>query len=70
MKKFITTVQNVSVIAMNDLERHLKEYKKYEGILNDNIKSEKDPQKLYWFKNRLKSVINRIRVVEYDIQNG
>lgn len=58
------------MIVMNDLERHLEEYKKYELELNKNIEVEKDPQQLYWFKNRLKSVTNRIRDVEYEIKNG
>jgi len=55
---------------MTDLEIHLEEYKRYEVELNKNIETEKNPQQLYWFKNRLKSVTNRIRDVEYDIQNG
>ena len=55
---------------MTDLERHLEEYRRYEEELNNNIENEKNPQQLYWFKNRLKSVTNRIRDVEYDIQNG
>ena len=58
------------MIAMTDLERHLEEYRRYEEELNNNIENEKNPQQLYWFKNRLKSVTNRIRDVEYDIQNG
>tara|TARA_Y100001951_G_C11235855_1_gene237385 strand:- start:558 stop:725 length:168 start_codon:yes stop_codon:yes gene_type:complete len=55
---------------MNDAERHLEEYRRYEIELNKNIKTEKNPQQLYWFKNRLKSVTNRIRDVEYEVKNG
>lgn len=55
---------------MNDAEKHLEEYKRYEVELNKNISVEKSPQQLYWLKNRLKSVTNRIRDVEYEIKNG
>jgi hypothetical protein len=55
---------------MNDAEIHLKEYKIYEIELNKNIAIEKNPKQLYWFKNRLKSVTNRIRDVECEIKNG
>jgi len=55
---------------MTDAERHLEEYRRYEIELNKNIKTEKNPQQLYWFKNRLKSVTNRIRDVEYEVKNG
>ena len=58
------------MIVMNDLEKHLEEYKRYEAELNKNISVEKNPQQLYWLKNRLKSVTNRIRAVEYEIKNG
>ena len=70
IRKIIIIVQNVSVIVMNDAERHLEEYRKYEIELNKNIETENNPQQLYWFKNRLKSVTNRIRDVEYEVKNG
>ena len=60
----------VGVFVMDDLRKHLEEYRRYEVELNNNIKSEKNPQQLYWFKNRLKSVTNRIRDVEYEVKNG
>ena len=55
---------------MNDAEKHLEEYKRYEAELNKNISVEKSPQQLYWLKNRLKSVKNSIRDVKRDIENG
>ena len=60
----------MSVFVMNELEQHLEEYKRYEEKLNKDIETEKDSKQLYWFKNRLKSVTNRIRDVEYEIKNG
>ena len=67
--KFITTKQNVNVIAMNDEERHLLEYKRYEKELEDNLSSETVKQYRFWFENRLKSVRNRIKDVSDEIKN-
>ena len=58
------------MIAMNDEERHLAEYKKYTEELLEKLKTETDKQHKYWFENRLKSVKKRIKDVSVEIKNG
>ena len=60
MLKFTIMKQNVNVTAMNDEERHLLEYRKYEKELNNAIPLEVDKQIVFWLQNRLKSVERRI----------
>ena len=69
-KRFIITVQNVSVIAMNDDERHLLEYENYEKRLEESIPKETDKRERDWLENRLKSVKQRIVAVSVEIKNG
>jgi len=69
-KRFIITVQNVSVIAMNDDERHLLEYENYEKRLEESIPKETDKRERDWLENRLKSVKRRIVAVSVEIKNG
>ena len=58
------------MIAMNDDERHLAEYKKYERELLEKIEKETLKQHKYWFESRLKSVKRRIIEVTNVIKNG
>ena len=69
-KRFIITVQNVSVVAMNDDERHLLEYENYEKILEESIPKETDKRERDWLENRLKSVKRRIIDTKKEIENG
>ena len=55
---------------MNDEERHLAEYKKYERELLEKIEKETLKQHKYWFESRLKSVKRRIIEVTNVIKNG
>ena len=55
---------------MDDDQRHLEEYKIYEIELNKNIETEKNPQQLYWYENRLKSVRRLIQALEPGEGNG
>ena len=68
--KFIITKQNVSVIAMNDDERHLLEYENYEKRLEESIPKETDKRERDWLENRLKSVKRRIIDTKKEIENG
>jgi len=58
------------VIAMNDDERHLAEYKKYERELLEKIEKETLKQHKYWFESRLKSVKRRIIAITNVMKNG
>ena len=58
------------MIAMNDEERHLAEYKKYTEELLEKLKTETDKQHKYWFENRLKSVKRRIIAITNVMKNG
>ena len=60
----------MSVIAMNDDERHLLEYENYEKRLEESIPKETDKRKRDWLENRLKSVKRRIVAVSVEIKNG
>jgi len=61
--------QNVNVPAMNDEQKHLLEYKRYEKELEGLIPKETRKQYKYWFENRLKSVKKRIQDVSNEIKN-
>ncbi len=61
--------QIVCVFAMNDEQKHLLEYKRYEKELEDKISTETIKQYKYWFENRLKSVRNRINAVSDEVKN-
>ena len=61
--------QNVNVPAMNDEQKHLLEYKRYEKELEELIPKEIRKQYKYWFENRLKSVKKRIQDVSNEIKN-
>tara|TARA_Y100001951_G_C11175539_1_gene202847 strand:- start:179 stop:346 length:168 start_codon:yes stop_codon:yes gene_type:complete len=54
---------------MNDEQKHLLEYKRYEKELEDKISTETIKQYKYWFENRLKSVRNRINAVSDEVKN-
>ena len=69
-QRFIIPVQNVSVIVMNDDERHLLEYENYEKRLEESIPKETDKRERDWLENRLKSVKRRIVAVSVEIKNG
>ena len=58
------------LIAMNDDERHLSEYKKYANELLEKLKTETDKQHKYWFESRLKSVKRRIIAITNVMKNG
>ena len=58
------------MIAMNDDERHLAEYKKYERELLEKIEKETLKQHKYWFESRLKSVKRRIIAITNVMKNG
>ena len=60
----------MSVIVMNDDERHLLEYENYEKILEESIPKETDKRERDWLENRLKSVKRRIVAVSVEIKNG
>ena len=60
----------MSVIAMNDDERHLLEYENYEKRLEESIPKETDKRERDWLENRLKSVKRRIVAVSVEIKNG
>ena len=60
----------MSVIAMNDDERHLLEYENYEKKLEESIPKETDKRKRDWLENRLKSVKRRIVAIGVEIKNG
>ena len=55
---------------MNDDERHLSEYKKYEQELLEKIEKETFKQHKYWFENRLKAVKRRIITITNVMKNG
>ena len=67
MRKIVTIA---GVFVMDDDQRHLEEYKIYEIELNKNIETEKNPQQLYWYENRLKSVRRLIQALEPGEGNG
>ena len=69
-QRFIIPEQNVSVIVMNDDERHLLEYENYEKRLEESIPKETDKRERDWLENRLKSVKRRIVAVSVEIKNG
>lgn len=54
---------------MNDEQKHLLEYKRYEKELEELIPKEIRKQYKYWFENRLKSVKKRIQDVSNEIKN-
>ena len=58
------------MIVMNDDERHLSEYKKYEQELLEKIEKETFKQHKYWFENRLKAVKRRIITITNVMKNG
>ena len=60
----------MSVIAMNDDERHLLEYENYEKRLEESIPKETDKRERDWLENRLKSVKRRIVAIGVEIKNG
>ena len=55
---------------MNDGERHLLEYQRYEKELEKLIPNETRRIEKDWFENRLKSVKNRIKDVKREMENG
>ena len=59
----------MNVPAMNDEQKHLLEYKRYEKELEELIPKEIRKQYKYWFENRLKSVKKRIQDVSNEIKN-
>ena len=58
------------MIAMNDDERHLAEYKKYERELLEKIEKETLKQHKYLFESRLKSVKIRKIAITNVMKNG
>ena len=55
---------------MDDNQKHLIEYERYEKELIKLIPKETIQQQKYWFENRLKSVRNRIRDTKIEMEKN
>ena len=55
---------------MDDNQKHLKEYERYEKELIELIPNEIRRREKDWFENRLKSVRSRIRDTKIEIEKN